>query len=123
MSSHYPYPQTEHKARLLLGDPVAQAWEWITQYAASLSATPHPEMTQDEIEYQYGGNPTITADDLIDIAMNVLYDSGPWDKQSLNRGGLLEGEMTDPLFWDKLAVLKGIVIPLDKSTNFFACSC
>jgi|SRR5690606_22732332 len=122
MSEHLPYPESEHKARLLLGDPVAEAYEWIVRYAESISGDPSRANDDD---YWYADEPVFSADDLINKGMANLKDDGSqgyWDT-TLQGGSLLEGTRTDPVFWEKLAILKGIDIPHEKRNNFFTCAC
>lgn len=110
-AKHLPYPEIEHTARIMVCDPVALAFEWIKAYGDQLSGE------YDEVFYH------ITADELIDTAMsNINLRAGSWEDYIV-KGGLLEGTTVDPVFWEKLAILKGIEIPAEKRNSFFACSC
>lgn len=110
MAWELDYPEDQHEARLIIEDPVALAYEWIRAYARSISG--------------YDESETITAEELIGTAMsNFNRRENGWSGDSICRGGLLEGMNPEPLFWDKLAVLKGIEIPDYKRENFFTCSC
>lgn len=102
------YPESEHSTRLLLGDPTAEAYEWLKAYAKSLSG-----------EWR-GSYMTITPEELISTAMKNI-EGNDWGEY-IERGGLLEGMRVESMFWDKLSVLKGIEIPIDKRNSFFSCS-
>ena len=99
------------QVRASLGDPVAEAWLWIKAYADSLSGE------YDDFEY------TVYPDELIDTAMSHVESESQWGGDYLVKGGLLEGKDVDPLFWDKLAILKEIEIPQSNRSSFFDCSC
>lgn len=94
------YPETEHQTRLMVGDPVAEAYEWIKRYAESL--------------------PDVSFEELVKTAESNLKDDYTSD---INRGSELEGVSVDPLFWNKLAILMRKNIPQEKRNNFFSCSC
>lgn len=102
-------PEHEHKVKLLLGDPKAEAYEWIKSYAERLSDDPSSEY--------YEGS--ITAEELIETAKNNL--DGGWDY--ISKGGLLEGEYVSDEFWDKLSIYLEKDIPSGDRDNFFSCSC
>lgn len=89
-----------------------KAYQWIEEYAESLSGT-------DSEDQEY----TVTADELIDIAMTHVHTTKSWGGDYLVKGGLLEGEGTSPEFWEKLAIYKAMDIPHEKRNNFFSCSC
>jgi hypothetical protein len=111
---HLPYPEDEHEVRLMVNDPQALAYEWIKAYGANLSG----RTGGDDDEYV-----EISADELINTAMTHVKPERSWGGDYIVRGGLLESVNTDPLFWDKLAILKEIDIPAEKRGNFFSCSC
>lgn len=117
MSNHLPYSEEEHHARLVCGDPVAQAYEWIRAYSENLSAKAAGE------DSEYYNNDPVTIDELIETGLMAIDDSDPFSWASIVRGGAFEGQGTDPMFWEMLAILKGIDIPTEKRTNFFSCSC
>lgn len=116
------YPENEHDTRLMMGDPVAQSYEWIKRYALSLGTGNC---------YEHCGScdecAQITAEELIEYGSAWVEDKrddeGWRIADYLCKGGALEGTSTDPMFWDKLAILKGIEIPANKRENFFTCSC
>lgn len=112
--NHMPFPEDQHEARLMVGDPAAQAYEWIKAYADNLSDQCAEYSCND---YQHDG---VSIDELISAGESQLGDG--WGEY-ISRGGVFEGEHLDPTFWDKLAILKGIEIPSEKRNNFFSCSC
>lgn len=108
------YPEEEHSARLIIGDPVAEAYEWIKAYAKSIS--------RDGYDEDYGSR-EVTAEELISTASkNIEKTDDDWE-DSINKGGLLEGMSVDSTFWDKLSIIKGLEIPSNKRNDFFSCSC
>lgn len=107
---HRDYPEDQHQARLMAGDPMAQAYEWIKAYADNLSDRDHD-------------GDHVTMDELIETAIDNVESTSKWGGEYLSKGGLLEGVSVDPTFWDKLAILKNIEIPQEKRNNFFSCSC
>jgi hypothetical protein len=115
LKDHVDYDPSEHESRLLCGDPQACAWEWIRGYARNLS-----DSAYDDDEPGWG---SVTADELIETGMTHVESESRWGGDFISKGGLLEGRSTDPIFWDKLAALKGLEIPHDKRNNFFSCSC
>lgn len=104
---HRDYPEDQHQVRLMAGDPMAQAYEWIKAYAENLT-----DRAEDEV---------VTMDELIETAMTHVDTSSRWGGDYISRGGAFEGFSTDPTFWDKLAILKNIEIPTEKRNNFFSC--
>lgn len=113
LEDYVDYDPSEHDSRLLCGDPQACAWAWIEGYAKNLSRE------GDDDDWYYGGG-TVTAEELIEAGMtHVGHGYGDY----INKGALLDGEYTDPVFWDKLAALKGIEIPQSSRNNFFSCAC
>lgn len=116
MSFEWPYPQEQHQARVIAGDPQANAYAWIEAYANQLSRPPSPDNDDD---YGYG---VVTAEELIETGLNNV-DNGSWDDY-ISKGPLFEGVSTDPMFWDKLAIFMKIKIPEEvQGSNFFSCSC
>jgi hypothetical protein len=113
MAWELDYPEEEHSARLIIGDPVAEAYEWIKAYAKSIS--------RDGYDEDYGSQ-EITAEELISTASNNIQNKDGWGDY-ISKGGLLEGMSVDSTFWDKLSIIKGIEIPANKRNNFFSCSC
>jgi hypothetical protein len=112
-STHLDYPEDQHQARLVCGDPKACAWEWIRSYAENLSSSDDP----DDYRHEYGNN--VTADELIETGLEALGQNYAY----LSKGPLFDGVSLDPTFWDKLAILKDLDIPHEKRNNFFSCSC
>lgn len=103
-------PEDEHNTLVLLGNPKAVAYEWIKNYAESLSDDPNDP-------YSDG---IITAEELIETASdNVLHGYDEY----ISKGGLLEGEYPPDEFWDNLSIYLGIPIGSSKRNNFFSCSC
>lgn len=115
------YPENEHDTRLLMGDPVAQSYEWIKRYAMSLgSGGCYDDCGTCEECLENG---PVTTEELIDHGMSWVNGKSRYGGEYLSKGGALEGISTDPMFWEKLAILKGIDIPADMRENFFSCSC
>lgn len=116
-NEHLDYAESEHDARMLVGDPKAMAWAWIYSYAKGLggSAGWGDDDEDDYVE--------VTPEELIKTAMGNLETTDRWGGEYIVKGGLLEGVRVDPTFWDKLAILKDLDIPQDKRNNFFSCSC
>lgn len=111
-----PSEEQLHQAKVLIGEPQACALQRIRDYAESLSR----EDDDDEFG-EYSG--TVTAEELIEMAMyNISKSEDDWSDY-LSKGGLLEGVHTSAQFWEDLAIYKGIQIPHDKRQNFFSCSC
>lgn len=107
------YEEDQHEVRLMVGDPQAVAFEWIRRYAENLNSR------LDDDDTRYDGE--VTAEELIEIGTEHATDSNSWNY--ISRGGAFEGTSVDPLFWDKLAILKGIEIPQENRNSFFSCSC
>ena len=118
--TYYGYELSLHKAQLLVGEPKALAYEWIVQYAKSLSRFNTSGVEIDE-EDDYGYYGSVTANELIDTAMQNIQNEGRGE--SIAKGGLFEGIGVDPVFWDKLAIFTGTEIPHNKRENFFSCYC
>ena len=108
------YDTTDHKAKLMCGDPQAQAYQWILNYLDNLNS-----MISERDSYGYRHN-EITLDELLYTALSHIGD--PWGDY-ISRGGVFEGHGTDPVFWDKLSILREEEIDHDKRGSFFSCSC
>lgn len=107
---HLPYPVEEHGPRLMCGDPIAQAYEWIAAYARNLA-------DQCNADDSYG---TVTVDDLMEAADS--HQGEGWGDY-INRGGAFEGESVDPTFWEKYAIVRGKPLDEVEQNSFFTCSC
>ncbi len=117
MSWELPYPIEQHQARLLVNDPQAQAYAWILAYADQLSNPGDPDSDDDY------GTGEVSAHELISTAWQWIENPNAWNDH-INKGALLDGESTDPLFWEKMAQLFKIEIPDSVAgANFFTCSC
>lgn len=114
-SKHIPYPVDEHKVRLIMGDPIAQAAEWIRQYAEQLS-----EQCDDD-------EGSVTFDDLVDTGLTHVRPKKDGRNfaygEYIIRGSAFEGIDFDPYFWDMLSVLKEIEIPGHCREHILSCSC
>lgn len=109
---HLPYPVEEHGPRLMCGDPVAQAYEWIRAYARNLS---------DQVASasdSYGGD--VTVDELMETADS--HQGEGWGDY-IGRGGTFEGEDVDPTFWEKYAIVRGKPLDEVEQNSLFTCSC
>lgn len=112
-----PYPPDQHQARLVMGDPIAEAYEWIRGYAANLTDQVH-----NSYDHEEQGHADITVGELLSVADSHQSTSG-WGDYII-RGGAFEGEGVEPMFWDKYAILREI--PRDQvkyDGGFFSCSC
>lgn len=81
---HLPYPAEEHLGRVLAGDPIAEAYHWIVGYAENLGES---------------------VDKIISLA---TYQKHVWNDYII--GGMrtsLAGRPINPVFYDKLEILKG----------------
>lgn len=107
-----PYPDDQHSVRLMCGDPIAIAYEWISAYVENLNS---------RIDEDDGS--LITMDELIETAMSHVDSESSWGGDYLIRGGAFEGVDVDPMFWDKLSILKQITIPQKNRNSFLSCSC
>ncbi len=105
-----PYNESEHSARLAMNDPKANAYEWIKAYAKQLSREDDP----DDREH-------VSVDELITHALARIEHPESWD--CLVKGGALEGMSTDPMLYDKIAILYDLEIEDHQKVNFFSCSC
>ena len=110
---HQPYDDKEYQAFVIVGDPQALAFEWIRAYTENLNQYVR---TDDDEEYNH---PLVTVSELIDVGLSAA--KGGWDY--ISRGGAFEGISVEPMFWDKLAILKEIEIEEDNRNSFFSCSC
>lgn len=110
---YFKYDVPTHQARLILGDPQAEAYEWIQAYVKNLNSH------GDDDEYSR----SLTFEELVETALeNVSRDDRDWPSYIV-KGGLLEGKSVDPMFWDKLAIMTESDIPNNRRENFFSCSC
>lgn len=106
------YDIATHQARLILGDPQAEAYEWIQAYVKNLNS-------HADDEYNY----PLTFEELVQTALeNVSRDGRDW-LTYLVKGELLKGKSVDPMFWDKLAIMTESDVPNNRRENFFSCSC
>ncbi|MNO13123.1 hypothetical protein D3C76_27490 [compost metagenome] len=118
--NHLPYDIEEHKGRLMCGDPVAIAYEWIRAYAENL--TDQVNSYNDDNEY---GSEGVTVDELMEVADSHQPDengNNGWGDY-ISRGGTFEGEGVDPTFWEKYAIVRGKHIDDVDQSSFFSCSC
>ncbi len=111
MKHKLPYPEEEHQARMICGDPIALSYEWLKSYLENLNS---------QID-DYDGS-EVSFDELIDTGISHISNDR-YGGDYIIRGGRFEGISTDPTFWDKLAQFKQINIPQNKRGNFFRCSC
>lgn len=109
------YDLSLHNAALILGDPVAQAYEWLKAYAENLS-----DRCKDD-DYREGSNSPISVEELIGIA-DSHQEEGSWGDY-LVRGGAFEGDSPDPTFWKYYAIFKEIPQEEVNEQSFFSCSC
>lgn len=115
MAERY-YPGTDHKSRVLIGDPRALAYQWIVEYAKNISPEPDPEY-----ESEYADTNPVDADELIETALTHQGENSWGDY--ICRGGTFEGFSVDPTFWDKFAIVTGIEREEVSQNSFFTCSC
>lgn len=109
-------PEDDVIPELVAQTPEEAAYQWIREYAESLS---------DEDDEDYGDQ-TITAEELINTGWGNYEDAkaggSSWGDY-ISKGGLLEGVSVSDEFWDKLGILKGVSIESEHRNNFFSCSC
>lgn len=109
MATVHDYDLSQHETRLLLGDPVAEAYAWLKAYAANLSDQ-------------------ITVEELIETGLTHWPDEhgkiGQWGGDYLSNPDL-EGTQLDPTYWGKLRTFSELEIPDDEldQGSFFTCSC
>ena len=115
MATLKDYDLSLHQAALILGDPVAQAFEWIRAYAQNLT-----EKCKGD-DYYHGSDSEITVEELMSIADSRQVE-GAWGDY-LSRGGAFEGESLDPTFWKYYAIFKEIPQEEVNEQSFFSCSC
>lgn len=104
------------KALALIGDKQAIAYLWIEAYAENL--TEEVNAYNDD-----GGAEPISLEELVETGVSWLDPDSKWGGEYIIRGGTFEGDLLDPLFWDKLSDLLQIEIPDNKRNSFFSCSC
>lgn len=115
MAALETYDLDLHQAALILGDPVAQAYEWLKAYAENLS-----EQCKDD-DYYRGSNSVITVKELLTIA-DSHQEEGAWGDY-LSRGGAFESQAVDSTFWKYYAIFKEIPQEEVNEQSFFSCSC
>lgn len=103
------YPLEQHKARLICGDPVAEAYEWISAYAKNLT-----EMCDEGDE--------VTVDELLECA-DSQQEGSRWGGDYISRGGAFEGYQVEDMFWKKYAIFRGKELENLNQYSFFSCSC
>lgn len=101
------YDTEHHKAKLLLLDPQAVAYEWIIHYVENLN---------DMVDH----GSSITLEELLETADS--HRGGSWGDYIV-RGGAFEGYSLDMTFWDMYSTLLGEEIPQEDRNSFFSCSC
>ena len=111
------FPLDQLEGRLILGDPKAHAYMWISRYADNLTARIEESNRGGYEDYHLDG---VSVHDLLSCADS--HQSGGWGDY-ITRGGVFEGEAIDDTFWDKYAILCDK--PRDEITDnsFFSCSC
>ena len=92
------YDLAQHGVRLMVGDPVAQAYEWVRKYAKHLVVSP---------------------EELIQSGTLNAFDFGPSEGNRLKVSGHLHVIRVDPEFWDKLEILLDAEIEHRRRKNFF----
>lgn len=105
-----------HQAALILGDPIAEAYEWLRAYAANLT-----DQCSDD-EYYSGSNSEITVVELLETADSHQGGSDNWGDY-ITRGGAFEGQSVDSTFWKYYAIFKEIPREEVNEQSFFSCSC
>lgn len=119
MPRYEDYDQSLHQAALILGDPVAEAFEWMKHYAENLSDQCKGGYDEDQ---HYSG---VTLEELLRVADSHQPDQNTkgWGGNYISRGGVFEGVQTDPTFWKKYAIFREIPIEDVDQSSFFSCSC
>lgn len=93
----------EVRTHVVLGTSFGQAYQFMIEYANSLSDDYHK----------------FDANDLIEGGRDASND----DVNYLVGGGAMEGERPSQEFWDNLGILLSKPIHEDNRNNFFSCSC
>lgn len=101
------YDTEHHKAKLLLLDPQAVAYEWIVHYVENLN-----DMVDE--------GSSVSIEELLEVAESNL--DGKWGDY-ISRGGAFEGYSLDMTFWDMYSTLFEKEIPHSERGSFFSCSC
>lgn len=101
------YDFAEHDVRVLCGDHIAVAWDWISTYCKSISGPHWSQEVKPEV--------------LVETALNNLNKTGT----AFSRGNDLMPmlvkatvEELDPEFWVQLERLTGTPIPMAKRIDF-----
>lgn len=117
MPTYAEYDQSTHQAALILGDPIAEAFEWMRNYALNLT-----EQCSDD---EYGSSAPITVELLIETADShqPQENGGSSWGDYITRGGTFEGESVDSTFWKKYAIFREIPLENVEQSSFFSCSC
>lgn len=109
MSKHNPYPdESDLQVRVMVGDQVAIAWLWLLAYLDNVN-----KRITDYADDNHESYNLITIDEFIDTGITGDY---------ITRGGVFEGFHLDPLYWEKLSILKETEIEPSRY-GFFNCSC
>lgn len=117
MSKYQPYPDEVLETYVMVGCPKAEAFLWLTRYVENLN-----EMIRNPPAYETGTYTELTVDELIEIGMQRVEDSGRWHGYII-KGSVFEGVSLDMTYWDKLSALMEVDIPSNKRDQFFSCSC
>lgn len=111
----FPYNPAEHEARIMCADPIALAFQWMTEYAKNLT-----EQCADE-EY---GNYKVSVRELIQTADSHQPESrARWGGDYITRGGAFEGMSVDPTFWKMYGTFRQVSSEDVEKAHFFSCSC
>lgn len=111
------FPLNELEVRIIMGDPRALAYAWISRYADNLTAQIEESNRDGNESYHLDG---VSVDELLFCADSHQGDG--WGDYIV-RGGVFEGECIDPTFWDKYAILCNKSPDEIKANSFFSCSC
>jgi hypothetical protein len=101
------YDFTEHEVRMIMGDPVATAWEWLVKYSETISGTHWSRKVKPEA--------------LVETALNNLNKNGNIFSFGADRVPLVLGANTnelDPRFWDELEKFTQTKISQGKRIGF-----
>ncbi|MDR5839364.1 hypothetical protein [Caballeronia sp. LZ034LL] len=118
MRPYQPCPDEEFLGRQLAQDPQVMAFLWLEAYVENLN-----DQIRSSYDNENGRYGELDLAEVITTAESHLDTKDRWGGDYIVKGGVFEGQGTDPTFWDKLAILKGIEIPQEKRSNFFSCSC
>lgn len=102
------FPQSQMEARIIVGDPKAIAYKWMSGYLANLNSMVDGEGSD------------ITMTELLETGISHL--EGGYGEY-ITRGDAFESFSLDMTYWDKFSILFDYEVPTEQRSSFFSCSC